>query len=362
MAIPNVSNLYQRISKGAEGGLEFARIINQLMISESSKEDFQFQAHSDAAGDYKGVDSIMTRGLIKSGLQYKFLPSPFKNEQKSQIKESFEKAIRQFPEMDQWVLIIPEEPNKFDLNWIEEISAQLKMPAIVWGHSKIINLMLKYKHIGEKYYPELNYGTVRASSEPTQEDINYFNKFLEPDADISVLMLKAQPTLSDCKAVFNAKYYKEVSDMYYLQYRNMLDVATDPYFIKMKKVFEVNSNTYEDIINKQHQLPGGMHMMEEKYKVLNANTKFYRVQFKEEGAEYGVSFAVWCFIDGRWVFFPKPFRIVDSIEHMRNDKDLNFMIKIFKWLGFHKILQKEYKNRYLLAVNHIVYKLSNKEN
>lgn len=361
MSIPNVSNLYQRINKGAEGGLEFARIINQLMISESSTEDFQFKSHSDAVGDFKGVDGIMIKGLTKSGLQYKFLPSAFKSEHKSQIKLSFEKAIKQFPEMDQWILVIPEDPNKFDLIWLEQISDDLKMPVIVWGHSKIINLMLKHKHIGEQYYSELNYTSVRVSTKPTQEDINYFNKFLEPDTDIALLLLKAQPTLSDCKSIFTAKYYKEVSDLYYLQYRNMLDDATDSYSLKTKKVVEVKFSSFEEIINKNHLLPGGMHMMQEKYEALNSNTIFYRVKFKDTGAEFGISFAVWCFLNSRWVFFPKPFRVIDSIESMRNDKDLNFMIKVFKWLGFHKILQKEYKNKYLLAVNHIVYKLTNKE-
>jgi hypothetical protein len=361
MSIPNVSSLYTRIHKGAEGGLEFARIFNQLMISESSKEEFNFISYSDAAGDYKGVDGIMHKGIVKTGFQYKFIPSAFKNEHKSQIKSSIENAIKQFQEMDRWILVIPEDANKFDLTWLEKISDELQIQTEIWGHSRIINLMLKHKHIGEKYYPELNYNSIKVGNEPTLEDMNFFNKFLEIDADIAILMLKAQPTVADCKAIFSDKYYREVSDMYYLQYRNLFDDAADPYLIKSKKVIEINSSTFENIINKQHNLPGGMHMMQEKYKALNSNTKFYRVVFKDEGAEYGISFAVWCFLNGRWVFFPKPFRIVESIEAMRNDKDLNFMIKIFKWLGFRKILQKEYKNSYLLAVNHIVYRLTNKE-
>ncbi len=361
MSIPNVSTLYQRINKGAEGGLEFARIINLLMLSESSKEDFQFTCYSDAAGDYKGVDSIMVKGIIKSGLQYKFLPSPFKSDHRAQIKSSFKKAVKEFSEMDQWILIIPEDPNRFDIMWAEEISKELDKPVIIWGHSKIISLMLSHRHIGEQYYPDLNYKPIRISNEPTQEDINYFNEFLKPDADIALLMLKAQPTLSDCKAVFTAEYYKEVSDMYYLQYRNMLDDATDPYSLKTKKAFGIRSSTSEEIMEERHVLPGGMHMMQEKHKVLNSNMRFYGVSFKDEGEDYGVSFAVWCFLNGRWVFFPKPFRIIGSINSMRNDRDLNFMIKVFKWFGFEKTLQKGYKNRYLMAVNHIVYKLASQK-
>jgi hypothetical protein len=357
MSIPNASSLYQRINKGAEGGLEFARIINQLLISESSIGEIRFTSYSDAAGDYKGVDAVINTSLNKSGLQYKFVPSSFSSNHKSEIKTAFHKAIKNFPDMDEWILVTPEDINKFDLTWLETISNEFKIPIVHWGHSKIINLMLKHKHIGEQYYSDLNYAISKPSTEPSSEDIKYFDKFMNPDIDITLLLLKAQPTLADCKMIFAPVFYKEAADVYYLQYRTLLDNSDGIHPIKSKQFAEVRANTYAEIISKSHFFPGGMHMMQEKYSALNSNTKFYRVDFKEIGAEYGISFAVWCFLNGRWVFFPKPFRVIETIVGMRNDKNLNRMIKILKWAGINKQLKNEYKNKSLLAVNHIMHKL-----
>lgn len=361
MPIPNVSSLYQRIQKGSEGAQEFARIIAHLLISDSNREGYQFLTYSDAAGDYKGVDGIISKGLTKIGVQYKFFPAPFSSDHKAKIKASLKKAIADFWDMEEWVLIIPEDPNRHDLAWLESISTELNMQVTLWGHTRIINLMLKDKEIRDEYYPELNQKSVRyLSNEPTEEDINsYFGKFLDPDADLSILFLKAQPTIGDCKSIFTKEYYKEISDVYYLQYRELFDVPDNMNNLKSRQEFEIKSSTYSDIVNRKHLLPGGMHMMLEKYNSLNPGTKFYRVVFKEKGAELGISFNVWCFLNSRWVFFPKPFRVVESIESMRKDKYLNRMVRILRFFGMHKTLQKEYKSKSILATNHIIYKLLN---
>jgi len=354
MSIPNVSTLYQKISKGAEGGLEFARIINQLLISESELQGYHFINYSDAAGDYKGVDGILNMPFTKAGLQYKFFPSSFSANHKSAIKEALKNAILKFPDMQEWILVTPEDPLQTDLIWLDNLSNELNMSVSIWGHERIINLMLKHTHIGKNYYPDLIANSVRLSSEPTQNDIDsYFNKFMDPDTDVNVLFLKAQPTLSDCKVIFTKDFYKEVSDIYYLQYRHLFDDAFDSYSLKTREIFRIKSNTYEEIISRNHALPGGMHTMLEKGNILNPKTRFYKVDFLEKGKDSGVSFSVWCYINSRWVFFPKPFRVLQSINAMRNDKGLKQITWFLKWFGLSKKMQK-YKGQSILAVNHIV--------
>ena len=155
MAISNVSSLYYRIHRGAEGAMEFARILDKLLISESQNSNENYIAYSDRAGDYKGVDGIRIKGQDKIAFQYKFFPSPLAPDHKSAIKSSLANAVSKFPEMKKWIIVIPDDPNKNDLEWFESISNQVNCTTEMWGHKYIINLMLKHKHLGEEYYPEL---------------------------------------------------------------------------------------------------------------------------------------------------------------------------------------------------------------
>lgn len=155
MAISNVSSLYYRIHRGAEGAMEFARILDKLLISESQENSESYLAYSDRTGDYKGVDGIMIKDQDKIAFQYKFFPSPLTSDHKSAIKFSLENAVLKFPEMKKWIVVMPDDPNKNDLEWFESISDQVNCTTEIWGHKYIINLMLKHKHIGKEYYPEL---------------------------------------------------------------------------------------------------------------------------------------------------------------------------------------------------------------
>jgi hypothetical protein len=156
MAIPNVASLYQKIHRGSEGGSEFARIMDELLISDSKTENYQFMSPSDRSGDYKGVDAIIMKGSENTGLQYKFYPSPLSPNHKTEIKSSFQIAVSKFPGMKKWILVIPEDPNKNDQEWFDSVKGEHFCDTEIWSHKHIINLMLKHKHVAEKYYPELH--------------------------------------------------------------------------------------------------------------------------------------------------------------------------------------------------------------
>ena len=79
MPIPNVSTLYQRIHKGAEGGHEFARFIKLLLSNDYGNQGLKFISESDASGDYKKLDAYIPGDTLFpeniTGFQFKFFGS-----------------------------------------------------------------------------------------------------------------------------------------------------------------------------------------------------------------------------------------------------------------------------------------------
>ncbi len=95
MSIPNVSSLYARINYGGEGGSEFSRIMNLLLISECKERNLKFISFSDAMGDFHGLDSyIVKENKVVQGFQYKFYSKNLTANQKYNIKKGLEKAYK----------------------------------------------------------------------------------------------------------------------------------------------------------------------------------------------------------------------------------------------------------------------------
>ena len=177
MAIPNLPSLFQKIAKGSEGGLEFARVMNLLMVAEGKERAYEVIISSDSSGDFKGVDSIIKDQpqnkdfFLHTGLQYKFFPSNLTSHHKNDIKKSLLNAIEKFPEMKNWIIVTPEDFSKKDMEWLESIKAEYQsIPSLDdffenpeknrfeifhWGHTNILSLMLKHPEIAKHYYNEL---------------------------------------------------------------------------------------------------------------------------------------------------------------------------------------------------------------
>lgn len=181
MSIPKVS-LYQKLGKGAEGALHFARIMDQLINAYDREMGREVITSSDASGDYKGVDLIAIERIPYNnrkhyiGYQYKFFPSPLSKNQRQEIRDSLKKAVEKFPEMNQWVLVVPESFNKSDSEWFQKLSKEYENPnemrispyfvisppgdkkyvdVSYIGHTGIANMMLENPAIGEHYYDEI---------------------------------------------------------------------------------------------------------------------------------------------------------------------------------------------------------------
>jgi hypothetical protein len=181
MSLPRVT-LYQKLGKGAEGAHHFARIMNQLIYADDKEMGREVITSSDASGDYKGVDLISVEKIPYNnrkqyiGYQFKFFPSPLNADQRKEIKKSLEKAIEKFPEIHQWVLVVPESFNKADSEWFQKLAKEYENPNEIRisghfvisppgdkkyvdvsyiGHVGIANMMLKHPDIGEQYYDEI---------------------------------------------------------------------------------------------------------------------------------------------------------------------------------------------------------------
>jgi len=171
MSIPNISSLYQRINKGSEGGNEFARLMNYLLIAEAKEEGAKTKPYSDASGDYKGLDAFTELDLYQEGFQFKFFPSPLSASHKGKIIESIKLAMEEATENLRTLYIVtPEDLMKHDKEWFEMIKkdherkekvfedsdlCSVKTTINHWGHTRIVELMLRHPHIGKHYFPEL---------------------------------------------------------------------------------------------------------------------------------------------------------------------------------------------------------------
>lgn len=137
---------------------------------------------------------------------------------------------------------------------------------------------------------------------------NYFKQFIIKNASINTLLLTAHPTLLDCKAVFQEKYYRKSFEVNC----HMFEKLSNDYFESLypkKKSFRIIKTSVTDLCNGINNITGGM-VNAAKKGFFNYNLEFYSVTFLEnETDQFGISYHVFCYINDKWVFFPKPWRL-----------------------------------------------------
>ncbi|HEX8652002.1 MAG TPA: NACHT domain-containing protein [Pyrinomonadaceae bacterium] len=167
--IPEVKSLYDLLPKGAEGGKEFARILDLLLFHEGRRTGRKTTVFSDAAGDYHGLDSFVGDAFRKegtTGYQYKFYPSPLSPAHRKEVVESLVRTAQNQKQLKlkKWVLVTPQDftesatrKDKGDVSWFEGLRSDLglKFDLEHLGHKQIISLFLETPAICLFYYPEL---------------------------------------------------------------------------------------------------------------------------------------------------------------------------------------------------------------
>lgn len=175
MPIPNVASLYQKLHKGAEGGLEFERFIKLLLIADYNQRGEKINAESGASGDYKCVDAY-TPGReeyipgLNTSYQIKFYPSKLSAKHKKEVEISIKKALAENEYIHYLIIVTPEDFIKEDQEWFDGLRMEYNNKYSIsgdfgyiaytfdlshWGHSRIIELALRFDSLGYHYFPEL---------------------------------------------------------------------------------------------------------------------------------------------------------------------------------------------------------------
>lgn len=360
MSIPNVPTLKQKLKKGAEGAHEFARIMGLLYIAQSEELCYRYDQVNDYAGDYKGVDAIINRNDKNIGLQFAFLSDPKK--QREKIKNGLHKAIRKFPKLNEWWIIIPEELDRHDQTWFDELRKTVGIEINWRGHFQIIELMLRFPHIGKNYYPEINYPlNVKNLYEPKEFEIDsFFNKFLESNSDVTKLLLNSQPTIADCRTLFSNLYSKELYSFYSFSYQEMSALKSQNYWNRLREFnkFEVKRISKRNLIEETASAPEIVKNAFFSLEAINKEIDFYIVMFNDSIMhKKGPSLPIWCYLNGRWVYFPEPWHVIKKIEDLRNDKSIKRAIRLAKWLGVNKEKVEQPTKDDIILINHVINEL-----
>lgn len=178
--LPETRPLSQILPLGAEGGHEFARIVDLLLFYEARRSDRNLTLLDDRAGDYKGLDSFHETGsrrVYRTGFQYKFFPSPFSDSHRKDIVASLSKAresaLKQPKKtrLVKWILVTPDDlvesatrKGGGDVTWFSGLRSEMELPFEIehWGHRKLQAQFLESPSLCLYYYPELvNRGQVR---------------------------------------------------------------------------------------------------------------------------------------------------------------------------------------------------------
>lgn len=139
---------------------------------------------------------------------------------------------------------------------------------------------------------------------------DYFYDFIKENASPNYLLSKAHPTLLDCKSIFSEEYYLKAFNAYCHGYEDLNNKHLEPFYPKYKHL-KITKSSVLKIRNGENTMPGGISNLVV-HGVFNSNVEFYSVTFLEnKSSEHGNRYSVFCYVNNRWVFIPKPWRFVE---------------------------------------------------
>ncbi len=183
--------------------------------------------------------------------------------------------------------------------------------------------------------PKKEQKTSLKKSLPTEEDFEvYFSRFFEPDINTTNLILRAQPTLDDCIKVFTEKYARTLFGYYGQVFTQALDHTSQDEMASLVS-YSYECTDYNQIKSGDHNFPGGMTSLYEKG-ALKPGNNYYIISFKNQDNSDGFSMKIWCFLNGRWVWFPGILSITNQVDEVIEDQDVHSIIKYASKLGIGK--------------------------
>ena len=146
-------------------------------------------------------------------------------------------------------------------------------------------------------------GMASMAQKTAEEAKAFFNDYKTTET-ITDLIRRSLPTLEECEVVFSGDNAKN----YFNSLKEMKAKMNEP--TKEGETFVdigIEIFTTQDIKDGKGNYAGGMTKVVDK---LNDNITFYKLeQLRTIGAEYGMAYNYWVYINKRWVFFPKPWKV-----------------------------------------------------
>lgn len=86
--------------------------------------------------------------------QYKFFIDTLTKSRKQQIKESLSQLIKTHPNTSMWILVIPMNLTRDELNWFGGLRKEYSNISLgIWDYSKLKSLLTQYFRVCYDYFP-----------------------------------------------------------------------------------------------------------------------------------------------------------------------------------------------------------------
>lgn len=134
-------------------------------------------------------------------------------------------------------------------------------------------------------------------AQPSEEQIKeHFMQYLNTN-DMLDYVIESLPSKKECKLVFKKEYAKEYHKWIHKQVKEKPpEKSPQP---KIKVDVQVKSFITEQIPTKA---AGAVKHIQDQ---LRPGITFYKISMlKEKGADYGIAYKYWVYINGKWLFFP----------------------------------------------------------
>jgi len=155
----NIPSLTERIDKGAPGGHEFEKLLNQLLIAFGNSKNFEYVPSGGRGGD-NGIDGLAPNGGVPGligpvAFQFKWLWDKVNKSPKCrQVTDSLFRAASAFPDIRHYVLITPHDLTPTEMKWLLALKPRAKLAVHHWGQSRIEGLLREHApKLFERYYP-----------------------------------------------------------------------------------------------------------------------------------------------------------------------------------------------------------------
>ena len=145
------------------------------------------------------------------------------------------------------------------------------------------------------------------TSEGLQEMMRYVVSLNRKEQNIFTNSLR--PSLEDFKAVFLNENFAKKEYLYHKRLLRSVYVIIKPLLAEQTEtiIWKTNVEELKLYTGQAIYFPGGYKEIAEE---LNPSLAYYRLKFVEPGRQTGSGFDMFVYVNGKWLFFPRPWSMV----------------------------------------------------